>query len=106
MNRVWGVAVLVIALGATALTWANTSPRVGATHQYRCDSSRHLIALERPSFVSLMFAGRSYDLTWTDASTAQGHGLIWRISNDRASLTRVSSGFTLASGCARMTAQI
>lgn len=105
MNRTWGLVLLTVALSGlalSALTWANVSPRARATHQYRCDQQRNVIALERPEYVSLMVAGRSYDLEWTNLSTAQGHGLIWRVSKNRAALTRVSSGFALASGCTRV----
>lgn len=111
MNRHWGLALLCIAASASAIgytnaVWANTTQKQRATHQYRCDSSRNVIALERPSFVSLMVAGRNYDLEWTSATTAEGQGLIWSISKDQAALTRVSSGLTLASGCARVTTQL
>ena len=112
MKLNWVLALLGIALSATALgvgsaVWANTPLDIKrATHQYRCDAGRNLIALERPTFVSLMVAGRSYELTWTDASTARGHGLIWRVSKDRAALTRASSGFAIVSGCARVAARI
>ena len=105
MNWALGLALLIVALSATVFTWAGGSPRARATHQYRCEQSRNIIALERSEFVSLMVAGRSYDLQWTDASTAKGQGLIWRVSNGSAVLTRVSSGFALASGCARVNAQ-
>jgi hypothetical protein len=104
MNWALGLALTVVALSATAFTWAGISPRARATHQYRCEQSRHIIAFERRESVSLMVAGRNYDLQWIDASTARGQGLIWRVSNGNAVLTRVSSGFALASGCARVNA--
>ncbi len=102
----WGLSWLVVgALSAGAFTWASTVPAAPVTQQYRCERNRIVIALERPEFVRLMVAGRSYDLTWLNASTARGHGLLWRVSNGNAALTRVSSGFALASGCARGAAQ-
>lgn len=102
MNKLWWSLLIGTVIGVSALTVASVPSRVRVTQHYRCEQSRNVIALERPEFVSLMVAGRSYDLTWTDASTAHGHGLVWRVSKDRAALTRVSSGFTLASGCARV----
>ena len=111
MNRTWGLALLGIALSASAIgystaVWANTPSRTRATYQYRCDANRNIIALERPEFISLMVAGRSYDLEWTDASTARGQGLIWHVAKTTAGLTRVSGGYAVASGCTRVDAQI
>lgn len=106
MNWVLGLVLTVCALSAGAFTWASAFPAARVTQQYRCEQNRNVIALERPEFVSLMIAGRSYDLTWTDASTARGHGLIWHVSNGSAALIRISSGFMLARGCARVTAQL
>ena len=102
MNKLWWSLLIGTLIGISALTVASVPPRARATQHYRCEQSRNLIALERSEFVSLMVAGRSYDLEWTDASTAQGQGLIWRVSNGSAALIRVSSGFALASGCARV----
>jgi hypothetical protein len=111
MSRHWGLALLGVALSVAALcsslsVRADAPRRERATHQYRCEQGRNVIALERPVFVSLMLAGRSYDLEWTSASTARGQGLIWRVSSGRAALTRASSGYVLASDCARVNAQI
>ena len=102
MNALWWSLLGAALIGVSALTVASALPGTRATQQYRCEQSRNVIALERPEFVRLMVAGRSYDLTWTDASTARGQGLIWRVSKSGAALTRVSSGFALASGCARV----
>ena len=106
MNWALGVALTVCAFSAGAFVWASAFPAARATQQYHCEQNRNVIAVERPEFVSLMVAGRSYDLSWTDASTARGQGLIWRVSNGNAALTRVSSGFALVRGCARVTAQL
>ena len=106
MNWALGLALAICALSAGAFTWASAFSTARATQQYRCEQNRSVIALERPEFVRLMIAGRSYDLIWTDASTARGHGLIWRVSKGSAALTRTSSGFALARGCARVTAQL
>lgn len=106
MNPVLGLILTACALSAGAFTWASTVPAAQATQQYRCERGRNVIALERPTFVRLMVAGRSYDLTWVNTSTARGHGLIWHVSNGSAALTRVSSGFALASGCARVATQL
>lgn len=105
-SKVWWALLFGTLIGASVLTAASAPPRVRTPQQYRCKQQQNLIALERPEFVSLMVAGRSYELTWIDASSAAGHGLIWRVSKNRAALTRVSSGFTLAGGCARVAAQI
>lgn len=98
MNRLWWIAALP-ALSAGAIGFGNPTERPATTVQYRCAEGRVVIATEGSSFVNLMVGGKTYELKWNSLSTAQGHGLEWRVTAGRASLTRVSSGYELASNC-------
>jgi hypothetical protein len=98
MNRLWLLAPLpVLALGA--YSWASAPVKTRATLNYRCELGRHVVALERAQFVSVMVGGRNYDLRWVEEHVARGQGMEWRVTSSGAALKRLSSGHSLANRC-------